>query len=541
MKIYKMKKQAYSKIGLAIGTLLLVPVVVYTVFQFVQRSKEEELIRSIYNEQLETLLFSVNQHCWDAIQAISSELLSLIPPEKYIPPQFETSLKKLLKKYPFLDGIFIGGMAPQPLVISSARATALSQTMQKDPHQICRILQKNQEELEKRIRRAAEGYLQPHPIAWSNSQTLLIFPMFSNPEKTQLRGLTGIFINDSLFVIEVVERKLKSMDTANLAFAIERRSDKKLFYTEENTPRPGFEKKEALWILPHLDVLIKLRGTTLNQLSKAKSQKNLILLLFVDGILIFGIYGFIRNVNREIALAQLKTDFVANVSHELRTPLSLIQLYAETLEMDRVKSEEKKHQYYRTIVAECKRLSKLVNNILDFSKMEQKKKKFQKIRISLVSIIESVLEMYRFHLCQMHFEVETCYDSSVPEVEADPEAISQALVNLLDNAIKFSPDQKWIRISLYQENQFVVLSVQDKGIGIPESEQKKIFEKFYRAGSSLVHNTKGSGLGLSLVKQIMLAHEGNVRVQSKPGKGSTFSMIFPISLGKEKYDAHFAH
>ncbi len=523
-----MKKPAYSKIGLAIGTIFLVPVMLYTVFQFVQRSKEEELIRSIYSAQLESLLFSVNQHCWDAVQAISTELLGFFLSERNTFPHLETSLKGLLQKYPFLDGIFIGGMTPQPLVISSARATALSKAMQKDPHQICRMLQKTQEELEKRIRRASEGYLQPHTIAWSDSQTLLIFPVFSNLEKTQLRGFTGFFIHDALFVKEVVERKLKSMDTPNLAFAVERRSDKKVFYTEENTPRHGFEKKEALWILPHLDLLIKLRGTTLNQLSRARAQKNLILLLFLDGILIFGFYWLIRNVHREMALAQLKTDFVANVSHELRTPLSLIQLYAETLEMDRVKSEEKRHQYYRTIVAECNRLSRLVNNILDFSKMEQKKKKFQKRRIALVSIIESVLEMYHFHLRQMHFEVETHYDPEIPGVEADPDAVAQALVNLMDNAIKFSPERKWIRISLVQENQSIVLSVQDKGIGIPESEQKKIFEKFYRAGSSLVHTTKGSGLGLSLVKQIMLAHGGTVRVQSKPGRGSTFSMVFPI-------------
>lgn len=527
-----MKKRIYSKIILAFGFSILVPVVLYTIIQFVQRSKEEELIRSIYNEQLESLLFSVNQHCWDTIQAISSELVNLCSSEHTTTPQLEVSAKKLFQKYAFIDGIFIGGITPQPLVISSSRATALSYAMQKDPHQICRMLKDTQEELRKRIQRAKEGYIQPHTIAWSDSQTLLIFPVFSNLEKTVLRGFTGVFIHDGLFVREVVERKLKSMDTSNLAFAVERRLDKKLFYSNENTAQEGFEKKEALWTLPHLDILVKLRGTTLNQLSKARAQKNLILLLFVDAILIFGFYWLIRNVNREMALAQLKTDFVANVSHELRTPLSLIQLYAETLEMDRVKSEEKKHQYYRTMVAECNRLGRLVNNILDFSKMEQKKKEFQKKHISLVSVIESVLEMYKFHLRQMHFEVETYYEPNVPEVEADPDAISQALVNLMDNAIKFSNEQKWIRISLTQENHSVVLSVQDKGIGIPESEQKKIFEKFYRAGSSLVHNTKGSGLGLSLVKQIMLAHGGDVRVQSKPGRGSTFSMVFPIALEK---------
>jgi signal transduction histidine kinase len=231
-----------------------------------------------------------------------------------------------------------------------------------------------------------------------------------------------------------------------------------------------------------------------------------------------------------MALAQMKTDFVANVSHELRTPLSLIHMYAETLEMGRVRTEERRKQYYQTIVNETTRLSRLINNILDFSKIEMRKKEFRKERIRLQPTILSVLDMYKFHLRQMNAELTQDIDRDAPEVDADPDAVSQALVNLIDNAIKFSPKEKRIHVSLKRgEGDAVHLSVQDHGIGIPEAEHDKVFEKFYRYGSSLVHTTQGSGLGLSLVRHVMDIHGGRILLKSKLETGSTFTMVFPIA------------
>jgi two-component system phosphate regulon sensor histidine kinase PhoR len=226
-------------------------------------------------------------------------------------------------------------------------------------------------------------------------------------------------------------------------------------------------------------------------------------------------------------LARMKTDFVANVSHELRTPLALIRMHAETLEMDRVPDEERKKQYYRTIMSETTRLTQLINNILDFSKIESHKKEYHLESDDLRECLIQTLNVYGYHLRTKGFRLEQKLDPAVPKISMDREAVTQALINLLDNAVKFSQEEKKIIVTLETKQNMVVLSVRDFGVGIPEAEQKKIFDKFYRVENSLVHNTKGSGLGLNLVKHIMNVHNGKVSVTSKEGEGSTFSLYFP--------------
>jgi len=243
--------------------------------------------------------------------------------------------------------------------------------------------------------------------------------------------------------------------------------------------------------------------------------------------LLLGVAYLVYNVSTEISLAKMKTNFVANVSHELRTPLALIRMFAETLEMGRVPSEDKKQHYYKTIMSESSRLSQLINNILDFSNIESKKKEYVFKQSNIAALLKQTLDLYHFRFVQQGFTIEKVIDENCPEIEVDSEAVTQAIVNLLDNAVKYTVDEKYIKVMLKKNNGNLELSIQDKGIGINESEQKKIFEKFYRAGSSLVHTTKGSGLGLSLVKHIMDVHHGQINVESKLNKGSTFTLVFP--------------
>jgi signal transduction histidine kinase len=230
-------------------------------------------------------------------------------------------------------------------------------------------------------------------------------------------------------------------------------------------------------------------------------------------------------------LSRLKSDFVANVSHELKTPLALIRLFAETLEMGRVSAEEKKRQYYRVIHKESQRLTQLINNILDFSRIEAGRKEYRMAPADLNRIVGDVLEAYRFSIEQQGFTLESKLAEDLPEVEVDKEALSQAVINLINNSIKYSRDEKLIRLETARNSGNVSLSVTDRGIGIPSSDQAKIFEKFYRAENSLVHETKGSGLGLTLVRHIVEAHGGSVEVESSPGKGSTFTLVLPIRNG----------
>ena len=227
-------------------------------------------------------------------------------------------------------------------------------------------------------------------------------------------------------------------------------------------------------------------------------------------------------------LSRLKSDFVANVSHELKTPLALIRLFAETLELGRVPGEEKAKQYYRVINKESQRLTQLINNILDFSRIEAGRKEYRFAPADVGRILHEVVESYRFQIEQQGFALELDMAEDLPEVEVDAEALSQALINLVNNAIKYSTQEKYIRLEVRRADGKILLSVTDRGIGVAKADQKRIFEKFYRAENSLVHETKGSGLGLALVHHIMDAHGGSVELESAPGKGSTFTLVLPL-------------
>ncbi len=290
-------------------------------------------------------------------------------------------------------------------------------------------------------------------------------------------------------------------------------------------------------MFPGLTLAIKYRGTTIAALSRKFLLTNA---LIVGGLSIFlgvGIWLTYRSVSKEMALAKLKSDFVANVSHELRTPLSLIRLYAETLEMGRLTSPEKYDEYFRTIRKESERLSALINNILDFSRIEAGKKEYDFRETNLAALVRTTLEAYRCQIEQNGFEFQENIEDNLPPVRVDREAIARSLLNLVNNALKYSPNEKFIGVKLHRANGSVQLEVVDHGIGIPRSEQPKIFEKFYRVGDPLVHNTKGSGLGLSLVRHIVRAHGGDVRVESAPGKGSKFVIALPLAPGPRPGEA----
>jgi signal transduction histidine kinase len=276
-----------------------------------------------------------------------------------------------------------------------------------------------------------------------------------------------------------------------------------------------------------LTLAMKMRGTTLAAMGKHFAMTSYGILGALSLLLAGGLILTYRNVSKEIALARIKSDFVSNVSHELRTPLALIRLYAETLEMGRLKNPEKYHEYYQIIRKESERLSSLINNILDFSRIEAGRKEYDFRETDLRELVCNTMESYRYQIEQQGFTLEEKIDP-VPPMKVDREAVTRSLVNLVNNALKYSQDQKYIGVNLYRDNGSVKLEVVDHGIGIPKIEQPKIFEKFYRVGDPLVHNTKGSGLGLSLVQHIVHAHGGAVQVESTPGRGSKFIISIPV-------------
>jgi signal transduction histidine kinase len=281
---------------------------------------------------------------------------------------------------------------------------------------------------------------------------------------------------------------------------------------------------------PGLTLAIKLRGTTLAALGQHFVHTSFLILGAISLLLTGGIVMTHRNISREMALARLKSDFVSNVSHELRTPLSLIRLYAETLEMGRLKSPDKYQEYYSIIRKESERLTALINNILDFSRIEAGRKEYDFRQTDMRELVRNTLESYRYQIEQSGFAFEEKIAEDVPPLSVDREAMARSLLNLVNNALKYSQDQKYIGVNLFRDNGSVKLEVVDHGIGIPPAEQQKIFDKFYRVGDPLVHNTKGSGLGLSLVRHIVQAHGGEVSVDSVPGRGSKFTINLPVAL-----------
>jgi len=273
---------------------------------------------------------------------------------------------------------------------------------------------------------------------------------------------------------------------------------------------------------------MKVHGTTIANISARLFRTHFLILGALSLMMGAGMFLTYRSVARELALAKLKSDFVSNVSHELRTPLALIRLYAETLEMGRISSSGKQHEYYEIIRKESERLTSLINNILDFSRIESGKKEYNFRETNVADLVRDTLEAYRFEIEQNGFKFEQKIASDLPPLMVDREAIARSLLNLVNNALKYSPKEKYLGVNLYHDNGTVNLEVVDHGIGIPSKEQSKIFEKFYRVGDPLVHNTKGSGLGLSLVSHIVQAHGGEVAVQSEPGHGSKFIITLPM-------------
>ena len=233
-------------------------------------------------------------------------------------------------------------------------------------------------------------------------------------------------------------------------------------------------------------------------------------------------------VARQMRLSQMKSDFVSNVSHELRTPLSSIRVFGEYMRLGRVAKPEKIREYGEYIEAESRRLTQLINNILDFSKIESAEKQYRFSATDVVELVEQTVAAFEMPLRDRGVAI-SLDAQPAPPLLLDRDAIAQVLMNLLDNAVKYSNGRAAIDVRVAAVGDEVHIAVRDRGIGIPPSEQKKIFEKFYRAGSTLVHDVKGSGLGLSIVQHVVRAHGGRVEVESTPGEGSTFTIVLPAA------------
>ncbi|TET34366.1 MAG: sensor histidine kinase [Planctomycetota bacterium] len=245
--------------------------------------------------------------------------------------------------------------------------------------------------------------------------------------------------------------------------------------------------------------------------------------------LLLGVFLVLRFIRKELELTRLRASFVSNVSHELKTPLTSIRMFGEMLKLDRVPDENKRREYYDIISAESERLTKLIDNVLDFSRLEAGKKSYSFAPADPVEVVRRTLQVFSYYMQEQDFEVRTSFDEDVPVIQMDQDALSRSVLNLLSNAVKYSREEdRIIDVSVKLVEGHVRISVRDRGIGIREEDLERIFDKFYRAGSREIPEVSGTGLGLTLVQAVATAHGGQIDVQSSPGKGSIFTIALPL-------------
>jgi signal transduction histidine kinase len=240
-------------------------------------------------------------------------------------------------------------------------------------------------------------------------------------------------------------------------------------------------------------------------------------------------YFMARAIRREAVVARLQSDFVAAVSHEFRSPLTTVRQMAEMLDDDRVPSDERRHKYYKIIAGEAARLQRLVETLLNFGKMEAGAERYRFVDLDLAALVREVVEDVTAQAGDSRKAIEIEGPESEVRVRADESALALALRNLIDNAIKYSPGQPLVWVRCRRERDRAAICVVDRGVGIPRSEQRSIFGKFVRGRAAIEANIKGTGVGLSMVQQIVAAHGGEIELQSEPGRGSTFTLLLPAT------------
>lgn len=261
------------------------------------------------------------------------------------------------------------------------------------------------------------------------------------------------------------------------------------------------------------------------------SQWMLIPLAFA--VILFSLVVLYMAMVRERRLNRLKSEFIANTSHELKTPLALIRMFAELLSMGRVRDEDKARHYHQIILRETERLSSLIDNVLDYSKIERGKSAYEFRTTRLPEVVKPAIEVYRYRIAEADAQLEYECQEDLPPVNIDGEAISLALINLIDNAVKYATGTDVIGVHIHGDGSWVYLEVYDRGAGIPTHHQKRIFERFYRfqAPDMETRGQRGSGIGLNLVQHIARAHGGSVMVSSTPGVETRFTIKLPVSKG----------
>jgi two-component system, OmpR family, phosphate regulon sensor histidine kinase PhoR len=356
---------------------------------------------------------------------------------------------------------------------------------------------------------------------------------FIADEQSELVGIAAAVVDLDVFTREtlpaLLRRALHAEGTApEFVVTVWDAFDKEVFADPGNV-ESHFEVKRLLGsALGKWTMALGSRRSTGAEIARANFMVNVTLSAILASLLLAGVALVMRTAAREMTLSEIKSDFVSNVSHELRTPLSSIRVFGELMRLGRVNDPAKICEYGEYIESEGRRLSQLVDNILDFSRIESGGKLYRLEEHDLAEVVRDVLQAFAPRLQREGFVVDVDVPRDpLPPVRIDEAAIGHAVGNLIDNAAKYSGVSRRISVTLAIDRGEQVVAVRDFGIGIAREEHERIFDRFHRVGRGLVHDVKGSGLGLAIVKHIAEAHGGRVSVDSSPGHGSVFALHLP--------------
>jgi two-component system phosphate regulon sensor histidine kinase PhoR len=506
---------------------VMVPVIVYAAYQLSTLSEDEDNISMIYQNQLDAILFSVNQYSDDLISGWINTIESSIPESQ----ADSVITDRLFQFQPSIFQVCIQDEDSVRLFNAPEADTLFSPEFYESLLPVS-----NSDKLNQLRNYAASGYqkIESKQVRSGDTDYLLLYFILMDPYNKPTDKLGSVIVDPELFIEETLAQKFQTVAQDKFIIsAFEKGTDAPVYSTSDSVNTESIAVTNDFWLLPDYYLAIGTPGRPVREIIRQRTMTNLGILLALIIFLAAAAYLILHNVRREMKLTQKKADFVSNVSHELRTPLALISMFAETLEMDRVKEDSKKKEYFRIMQKESGRLTGIVNKILTFSQMESGRKVFHKNPVDLNVIASEVASNYEFHLESKGFTHSLSLSADPLPLMADREALEEVLINLIDNAIKYSKDIKEISIQTKKKDDKAVLLVIDKGIGIPKSDHDQVFEKFFRVSVGDLAQTGGTGLGLSLVKEIVQEHDGEIRLESEPGKGSIFMIILPLTKPKD--------
>ena len=341
---------------------------------------------------------------------------------------------------------------------------------------------------------------------------------------------TGMVIDFQVYMQSVANNILKKIDPDSIINAKIEDMNGDLILSRIITEETGYLSFPFPDYLPKWTLLLsENRPDFMATLMKAGSGIYLFAFILIVLFMLLGFVFILYTLNIELRLNKLKSEFISNVSHELKSPLTSIRMMTEMLYHNRVENDDRKAEYYAAMLEESEHLSHLIDNILDFSRIDEDRKKYDFVDLNPDILIREFLKSIHEMIRETGFEINYNGPNKVSEIRADRNAILQVLYNLVDNAIKFSGNSRKVEIHLVSNDDEMELSVKDYGTGISFKDQEKIFERFYRCRESQQSGIRGSGIGLTIVKKIVEDHGGYMTLDSMPGEGSEFTVRLPLN------------